>query len=38
MLLDRPDLAVTIGNQIQQRARIGGMFGAGAGIGLLPQQ
>lgn len=41
-LLDRPDALVQLGNQIQRRARIGGLFGApllaGAGTGLVPQQ
>ena len=37
ILADRPDLAVRIGNQINRRAGIGGMFGAGA-ASLLPSQ
>lgn len=42
LVADRPDALIRIGDQIYNRARIGGMFGAGLGLGtynaLLPAQ
>lgn len=36
LLIQRPDIAVRIGRQIQDSAAIPGMFGAGAGTAVLP--